>query len=58
LTGLDMFARSEVGARDLIVTTYAGWNGERSRGSAALEDRADSIITLTRAEDGTPTYSV
>lgn len=48
LTALDQFVRGEVGARDLILTAHAGWNGERTRGSTALEDWADSIITLTR----------
>jgi hypothetical protein len=48
LAGLDLFARTEVGALDLVLTAHAGWNGERTRGSTALEDWADSIITLTR----------
>ena len=54
LIQLDQFTRSEVGAQDLILTAHAGWNGERTRGSTALEDWADSIITLTRddGEDG------
>lgn len=47
LTDLDHFAREEVGAQDLVLTAHAGWNGERSRGSSALEDWADSIITIT-----------
>ncbi|WP_405070424.1 AAA family ATPase [Kribbella sp. NBC_01510] len=51
LTDLDYFTRGEVGAVDLILATHAGWNGERSRGSSALEDWADSIITLTRDPD-------
>jgi hypothetical protein len=52
LVDLDLFARGEVGAKDLILTTHAGWNGERTRGSSALEDWADSILTMTRdAED-------
>lgn len=51
LVDLDTFARSEVGANDLILTTHAGWNGERTRGSSALEDWADSIVTLTKCED-------
>lgn len=55
LAELDQFARAEVGAKDLILTAHAGWNGERTRGSTALEDWADSIITLTRddSDDGT-----
>jgi hypothetical protein len=54
LIELDRFTRNEVGARDLILTTHAGWNQERTRGSSALEDWADSIITMTRddSEDG------
>lgn len=51
LVQLDRFARAEVGALDLVLTTHAGWDGERSRGSTALEDWADSIITLTRDTD-------
>lgn len=51
LADLDRFVRGEVGARDLILTAHAGWNGERTRGSSALEDWADSIITLTRDPD-------
>lgn len=48
LSQLDTFARSEVGALDLVLTAHAGWNGERTRGSSALEDWADSVLTLTR----------
>jgi hypothetical protein len=47
LAELDRFTRGDVGARDLILTTHAGWNQERTRGSSALEDWADSIITMT-----------
>lgn len=47
LQDLDMFARSEVGARDVILTTHAGWQADRTRGSSALEDWADSVMTLT-----------
>jgi hypothetical protein len=50
LTDLDRFARSEAGAMDLILTTHAGWNGERARGSSALEDWADSVVTMTRGD--------
>ncbi|MFX4272965.1 AAA family ATPase [Propionibacteriaceae bacterium Y1685] len=54
LVDLDRFARSEVGATDLVLTAHAGWNGERTRGSSALEDWADVVLTLTRdgSEDG------
>ncbi len=48
LVTLDQFAREQVGARDLVLAAHAGWNGERTRGSSALEDWADSVITLTR----------
>lgn len=48
LVQLDQFARGMVGAHDLVLTAHAGWNGERTRGSSALEDWADSIMTLTR----------
>jgi hypothetical protein len=55
LIGLDEFARAEVGARDVVLSAHAGWNGERARGASALEDWADSIITMTKddSEDGT-----
>ncbi|MCU1697353.1 MAG: hypothetical protein JWR34_3416 [Mycobacterium sp.] len=52
LVGLDAFTRSEVGAHDLILTAHAGWNGERTRGSSALEDWADSIVTMTAGTGG------
>lgn len=52
LSDLDRFGRGEVRAVDIILATHAGWNGERTRGSTALEDWADSIITLTRNDDG------
>lgn len=48
LADLDRFARSQVGARDLLLAAHAGWNGERTRGTSALEDWADVIINLTR----------
>lgn len=51
LTDLDLFARAEAGARDLILTHHTGWNGERSRGSTALEDWADSIVTMVKDPD-------
>jgi RecA-family ATPase len=55
LVELDLFARGEVGALDVVLSAHAGWNGERTRGSSALEDWADSIITMTRddSKDGT-----
>lgn len=48
LADLDVFARGEAGAKDLILTTHAGWAGERSRGSSGLEDWPDAILTMTR----------
>ncbi|MFZ2625700.1 MAG: AAA family ATPase [Propionibacterium sp.] len=51
LNRLDRWARGEVGARDVILAAHAGWNGERSRGSSALEDWADSIINFTKDAD-------
>ena len=51
LAGLDQWARADVGAKDVILTAHAGWNGERTRGASALEDWADSIVTLTRDKD-------
>ncbi|MBZ2195976.1 AAA family ATPase [Occultella gossypii] len=51
LTALDEFTRAEVGATDLVLAAHAGWDGERTRGSSALEDWADAIITLTRSAD-------
>ncbi len=54
LVDLDRFARAEVGALDLLLTAHAGWNAERTRGSSALEDWADAVITLTKddSDDG------
>jgi hypothetical protein len=51
LVDLDLFARSEVGAKDVILSAHAGWNGERTRGSSALEDWADVFLTMTRDAD-------
>lgn len=51
LSLLDVFARTEVGARDLVLSAHAGWNGERTRGSSALEDWADSILTMATKKD-------
>jgi len=51
LVDLDVFARDEAGALDLLLTAHAGWNAERTRGASALEDWADSIMWLTRDPD-------
>jgi hypothetical protein len=48
LADLDRFARGDVGATDLVLSTHTGWEGERSRGSSALEDWPDSVITLVK----------
>ncbi|MCM3614604.1 AAA family ATPase [Microbacterium enclense] len=46
LSDLDAFARSEVGATDVVLNVHAGWNADRSRGASATEDHPDSIIWL------------
>lgn len=53
LADLDRFARGEAGVSDVILTVHAGWQKDRTRGSSALEDWADSILTLTKNEDDT-----
>jgi len=52
LGDLDRWARGDCGVQDVILTAHAGWEGERTRGASALEDWADSIITLVRDKDG------
>lgn len=56
LSLLDVFTRKEVGARDLVLSAHAGWKGERTRGSSALEDWADSIVTIVRKEGEAARY--
>ncbi len=52
LVALDQVAE-QAGCTELILTAHAGWNGERTRGSSALEDWPDVIVTLTKdAETG------
>jgi hypothetical protein len=51
LADLDRFTRSDVGAKDLVLSAHAGWDGERTRGASALEDWADSIVTLVKGKD-------
>lgn len=53
LADLDRFARGEAGVTDVILTVHAGWQKDRTRGSSALEDWADSILTLTKNDDDT-----
>ncbi len=40
------------GCTEMILVAHTGWNGERSRGSSALEDWPDSILRLTKDGDG------
>jgi hypothetical protein len=56
LADLDVFTRSEVGATEVILAVHAGWNAERTRGSSAVEDWADSILTMTFGEDRQTRY--
>ncbi len=51
LASLDRWARTDVGAKDVVLAAHAGWDGERTRGASALEDWADSIITLVRDKE-------
>jgi len=51
LANLDRWARGDCGVADVILTAHTGWEGERTRGASALEDWADSIITLVRDKD-------
>lgn len=52
LSDLEMFARNEAGATDLMLTAHAGWDGERTRGSSETEGWTDVTVYLTRdAED-------
>lgn len=46
LSDLELFARSEVGAEEIFLTAHTGWNGERTRGSSALEGWPDAIWNL------------
>lgn len=50
LVRLDEVAES-AGCSELVVTAHAGWEGERTRGSSALEDWPDSVITMTRDDE-------
>lgn len=47
LVRLDEVAES-AGCSEVVLTAHAGWDGERTRGSSALEDWPDSIVTMTR----------
>jgi AAA domain len=50
LCRLDEVAES-AGISELVLTAHAGWDGERTRGSSALEDWADVVVTMTRDPD-------
>jgi hypothetical protein len=50
LARLDTFA-TDAGISEYVLTAHAGWDGERSRGSSALEDWADVVLMLTRDKD-------
>ncbi len=50
LCGLDRFAEA-AGVSELVLTAHAGWDGERTRGSSALEDWADAVVYLTRDKE-------
>jgi hypothetical protein len=39
------------GVAELVLSIHAGWDGERTRGSSALEDWADVVATLARDPD-------
>jgi hypothetical protein len=54
---LDAFTREEVGASELILTNHAGWDGERTRGSSALEDWPDALWRLVQDDQGTRYFS-
>lgn len=52
LKDLEYFARTQVGALDLIVTAHMGWNGDHTRGSSALEDWPDNKVYLKKQAGG------
>jgi AAA domain len=50
LADLDQFA-TDAGIAEVVLSVHAGWDGEHSRGSSALEDWADVVVTLARDPD-------
>ncbi|MDP9433666.1 MAG: AAA family ATPase [Actinomycetota bacterium] len=50
LVRLDEVAE-DAGVREVLLTAHAGWNGERTRGSSALEDWPDVLAWMTRDEE-------
>ncbi len=55
LVNLDQVAEMS-GCTELILTAHAGWNGERTRGSSALEDWPDVIVTMTKDAETAQRY--
>lgn len=51
LVALDDLCRG-AGASDVVVAVHTGWENSRVRGSTALKDHPDSLITLTKDEHG------
>lgn len=47
LVQLDQVAEA-AGVHEVVLTAHAGWDGERTRGSSALEDWPDAIAWMTR----------
>jgi hypothetical protein len=50
LVMLDQLAEA-AGITEVVLAAHAGWDGERTRGSSALEDWADVVVTVTRDPD-------
>jgi hypothetical protein len=50
LGDLDRFAGA-AGCSEVVLTTHAGWDGERTRGTSALEDWADVVCTVVREKE-------
>jgi hypothetical protein len=50
LLNLDQFA-TDAGIGEVVLMTHAGWNGERTRGSSALEDWPDAVVWMVRGTD-------
>ena len=50
LSDLDRFANA-AGCSELVLTAHAGWEGERTRGTSALEDWADVVAYLVRDKE-------
>lgn len=51
LVGLDTLA-NDAGVSEVILSVHAGLDGSRSRGSSALMDWPDTIVTLTKDTNG------